>query len=129
MDPVADFINQLKNASAVKKECVSVPYSKFKLAIANKLKEEGYITSVVKKGKKSRKYIEVEIAYAGAGRKYISGVTRVSKPGRRMYTPAKSVRPVKYGRGSLILSTPKGIMTDAEARKENIGGEALFKIW
>ena len=105
-----------------------MPYSKFKFAIANKLKAEGYITAVIKKGKKARKNIEVEIAYNEKGAR-ISGVTRMSKPSRRVYESAKSVKSVKYGRGALILSTPKGILTDKEAKKENVGGEALFKIW
>lgn len=128
-DPVADLINQLKNASAVRKECVSIPYSKLKFAIASKLKEEGYVSSVTKKGKKTRKNIDIEIAYDEKGVRRIGGVTRVSKPSRRMYESAKNIKSVKYGRGALILSTPKGILTDKEAKKENVGGEALFKIW
>ena len=100
-----------------------------KFAIANKLKDEGFVSSVLKKGKKARKNLEVFVAYGEGGTPRISGVTRVSKPGRRMYESAKSVKPVRYGRGALILSTPKGILTDKEVRKENIGGEVLFKIW
>lgn len=128
-DPVADFITRLKNAGAVKKQSVSLPYSAFKMAIAEKLEEAGYVTSVDKKGKKVRKTLDVMLKYDESGRHAIAGVKRVSKPGRRMYRSVHEIRPVRYGHGALILSTPKGIMTDKEARKERVGGEALFEIW
>lgn len=129
IDPIADFITQLKNAGAVKRECVSVPYSKFKFAVAHKLKDTGYIKDVSKRGKKTRKCVEVELAYNKDGTPKIAGVKRVSKPSKRVYERVDKITSVKYGAGSLILSTPKGILTDKEARKENVGGEALFKIW
>lgn len=128
-DPIADLIIQLKNAQAVKKKCICVPFSQFKFAIANKLKEHGYVGNVSKKGKKIRKSIEIELKYDKSGAPRINGVTRVSKPGRRVYANVATIRPVKYGKGALIISTPKGVLTDSEAKKENIGGEALFKIW
>jgi len=129
VDPIADFINQLKNAGAIKRDSVSVPYSKFKFAVAHKLKDAGYIKGVSKRGKKMRKCVEVELSYDETGVSKIHGVTRVSKPSRRIYERADRIKSVKYGAGALILSTPKGILTDKEARKENVGGEALFKIW
>ena len=128
-DPIGDFIIRLKNASAVKKDVVVSPHSKLRLAVAEVLQKKGYIKQVTKKGKKIGKTIEVELRYDKEGVSPIHGVQRVSRPGRRLYFGAKEVQPVKYGKGSLILSTPKGILTDEEARKENIGGEALFKIW
>ena len=128
-DPVGDFIIRIKNASVVGKDVVVVPYSKLRFALSEALQKKGYIKQVTKKGKKIQKTIEVELRYDKNGKSVISGVKRVSRPGRRMYYGAKEVRPVKYGKGSLILSTPKGILTDEEARKENVGGEALFKIW
>lgn len=128
-DPIADFINQLKNGSLVSREVVTVPYSKFKYAVAHTLKNAGYVKEVAKRGKKVKKNIDVELLYDKGGRPRISGVKRVSKPGRRIYERVDKIRKVKYGVGSLILSTPKGILTDVEARKENVGGEALFKIW
>ena len=128
-DPIADFINQLKNAGVVKRDVVSVPYSKFKFAVAHKLKDAGYVKSVTKKGKKTRKCVEVELMYDTKGVSKIHGVNRISKPSRRVYERADKISSVKYGMGSLILSTPKGILTDKEAKKENVGGEALFKIW
>jgi len=128
-DPIGDFIIRLKNAGAVKKQAVSLPFSSFKLAIAEKLQEAGYLASVDKKGKKVRKTLDVTLKYSESGRPAIAGVKRISKPGRRMYRSVHEIRPVKYGHGALILSTPRGIMTDKEARKEKVGGEALFEIW
>jgi small subunit ribosomal protein S8 len=128
-DPIADLITRLKNAGAVKKQTVSIPFSMFKLAIAEKLQAAGYVQAVEKKGKKVKKTLDVVLKYNERGEHAINGVKRVSKPGRRLYRSVRELRPVKYGHGALFLSTPKGIMTDTEARKEKIGGEALFEIW
>lgn len=128
-DPVSDFIIQLKNATAVRKECVALPYSKLKHAVAIKLEQCGYVGPVAKKGKKARKSLEVELRYEEDGTSRIGDVARVSKPGRRVYMSVSEIRPVRFGKGALILSTPKGILTGEEARKEHVGGEALFKIW
>ena len=128
-DPIADLINQIKNAGAVKKATVSIPFSNFKLSIAEKLKDEGFVKAVEKKGKKVKKTLDITIKYNDDGKAFIQGVKRVSKPGRRIYRGFEDIIPVKYGFGSLILSTPKGIKTDKEAKKEKVGGEALFQIW
>ncbi|MBI4086935.1 30S ribosomal protein S8 [Candidatus Kaiserbacteria bacterium] len=127
-DPVGDFVVQLMNGAAVRKRSVSVPYSKLKAAIAEKLVEAGYLKAVAKRGKKVRKTLEVELAYE-KGAPAIRGVKRISKPGRRMYAGVADIHPVKFGIGSIILSTPKGIVTGEEARKEQVGGEQLFTIW
>lgn len=128
-DPVADLIIQLKNAGAVGKREVSLPFSNLKLAIAEKLKEAGYIASAEKKGKKVKKTLEITLKYNEAGEHAIHNVKRISKPGRRMYRTVAEITPVHYGSGALIISTPKGILTGAQARKEKVGGEALFEIW
>ncbi len=128
-DPVADFIIRLKNASAIRKDSVSAPYSVFKHAIAEKLKEAGFLQAVEKRGKKVRKTLDVSLKYKTDGTPAIAGVRRISKPGRRLYRSVREIHSVKYGHGSLILSTPKGVLTDKEARKEKVGGEALFEIW
>jgi small subunit ribosomal protein S8 len=128
-DPVGDLIVRLTNAGAVKHESVSVPFSNFKLAIAEKLKDVGYVKAVEKKGKKVKKTLDVVLKYDDSGKHFIQGVKRVSKPGRRMYKSVHEITRVRYGHGSLILSTPQGIKTDKEARKERLGGEALFEIW
>lgn len=128
-DTVGDFLVRLKNASAVKKHTLSIPYSAFKHAIAEKLKDAGYIQSIEKKGKKVRKTLDVTLKYDEAGKPAIRGMKRVSKPGRRLYRSVREIIPVRYGHGNLFLSTPKGILTGKEAKKEKIGGEALFEIW
>ncbi len=128
-DPVGDFINRLKNAGAIKQANVSVPFSAFKMAIAEKLKDAGYIAGLEKKGKKVKKTLDVTLKYDTGGAPVIHGVKRISKPGRRMYKSVHEIVSVRYGHGSLVLSTPKGVMTDKEAKKEKVGGEALFEIW
>jgi len=128
-DPVADFIIRLKNGGAVKKASVSVPYSSFKMAIAEKLRDAGYVKAIDKKGKKVKKVIDVVLQYDSKGKPVIHGVKRISKPGRRLYRSAHQIVPIRFGHGALILSTPKGVLTDKEARKEKVGGEALFEIW
>ena len=128
-DPVGDFIIRLTNAGAIKKASISVPFSNFKLAIAEKLKDAGYVGAVEKKGKKVKKTLDVVLKYDHQGKAHIQGVKRISKPGRRLYKSVLDIVPVRYGSGALILSTPKGVMTDKEAKKEKLGGEALFEIW
>ena len=128
-DPVGDFIVRLTNGSAVHAANVSVPFSNLKLAIAEKLKEMGFVKAVEKKGKKVRKILDIALVYDEKSAPAIQGVRRMSKPGRRMYKSVHEIVPVRYGHGALVLSTPKGIKTDKEARKENVGGETLFEIW
>ena len=128
-DTVGDFIIQLKNAGMVGKKHVSLPYSKLKHAIADKLVKEGYISAAEKEGKKVAKTLEVTLKYNPKGAHQIQGVKRVSKPGRRLYIKATEVYPVKFGKGRIVLSTPQGILTGEEARKQNVGGEQLFIIW
>ena len=127
-DPIANFITAIKNAGDAGKETVSVPFSQMKFAIAKLLEERGYITSVAKKGKRVRKFIDVNVMYAdGAPR--VSGVKRISKPSRRVYYAAKDIKPIRYGFGMVVLSTPRGIMSGEDARKARVGGEVLFEIW
>lgn len=128
-DPIGDFIIQLKNAAMVRKPAVVVPYSKLKFAVADVLRRQGYLIAITKHGKKAHKSMTAELSYGKEGNPRLQGVKRVSKPGRRLYTSVINVRPVKSGKGSLVLSTPKGILTDREARKEKVGGEMLFQVW
>lgn len=127
-DTIGDFIIRLKNAGAVGHQSVSVPYSKLKQAIAEKLVAAGYLATVDVKGKDVKKTLEVTLRYDGK-HSSISGVKRVSKPGRRLYSKVTEIYPVKFGKGHLILSTPRGILTDTEARENKVGGEQLFQIW
>lgn len=129
MDPIADMIVRIKNSSDSRKESVILPYSKLKVAILDVLMKEGFIESFGKKGKKVVKFIEVVLAYDADGEPKVHGVSRVSKSSKRVYQKSKDIRSVKNGFGILVLSSPKGIITDKTARTEKIGGEALFKIW
>lgn len=128
-DPVSDFIIQLKNAGMARKAEVSLPYSKLKHAIADKLKEAGYIADAEKYGKKIRKKLVIKLHYGENGTHAIRGVKRISKTSVRLYRKVSEIYPVKYGSGKRILSTPAGILTGEEARAKNVGGEELFIIW
>jgi small subunit ribosomal protein S8 len=128
-DPISNMIISMKNASMVSKKTVVLPFSNIKFAIANCLKELGFIANVSKKTEKGDfAVLEIELAYDANGAK-IHDVKRLSKPSRRSYLGVKEIYPVKNGRGALVLSTPKGILSDKVARKELVGGEALFMIW
>ena len=127
-DLIADMIVRMKNAVSSKKETVLFPYSKLTVAVAGVLERTGYIELLTKKSKKILKQTEAKIIYKDGNPKF-KGAKRISKLSKRVYRKIKDVTPVKSGHGSLILSTPKGILTDKEARKENVGGEALFQIW
>lgn len=128
MDGISDLIVRIKNASDARKESVSIPHSKIKVAILDVLEREGYIKGIVKKGKKIHKSLEVGLVYDEYGPR-VKGVERVSKLSKRIYGGARDLKPVMQGHGVLVITTPKGIMTDSEARKAKVGGELLFKIW
>lgn len=127
-DPIADLITKIKNAGIIGKETVVVPYSKLKESILTALQKNGYINSFSTKGKKVIKSIEVTLSYEQKAPR-VQSVRRISRPSRRVYVKASEIRPVRQGFGSLFISTPKGILTDKEARKEKVGGEVLFEIW
>ena len=128
MDQIANMINMRKNANQREHESVVVPFSNIKMAIAECLVREGYLAGVAKKTKKTFPVIELALAYTnGVGK--IKGVDRVSKSSCRVYNGVKDIRPVKHGQGIMVLTTPKGILTDKQARKEQVGGEVLFKMW
>ncbi|MDB5259407.1 MAG: ribosomal protein small subunit ribosomal protein [Candidatus Taylorbacteria bacterium] len=134
-DPIADFITQIKNGSAARKAIVSMPYSAFKESVAHVLMKAGYLVSVEKKGKKVGVTLEVGLAYIGGNADdanaapRVQGVDRVSKPSRRVYQKSGDIRVFKSGFGNTVFSTPKGIFIDADAKKQKVGGEVLFKIW
>ena len=128
MDSISNMIIMLKNASLAGKETVIFPYSKFMNAVAECLKKEGYINQTAKKIRKGHPVLEVELTYINKNPK-ISDVKRVSKQSKRVYFAMKDIHTIKNGTGLLVLSTPKGILSGKEARREQVGGEALFKIW
>ncbi|MEK7071570.1 MAG: 30S ribosomal protein S8 [Patescibacteria group bacterium] len=128
MDPISNMIIMLKNASLARKESVALPYSKVKNAIALCLEKEGYINKVSKKVKKNQPMLEIELTYVNQKPK-IKEVERISKQSRRVYFGIKNIHTIKNGSGLLVLSTPKGILSGKDARKEHVGGEALFTIF
>jgi len=128
-DPIGDFIVRLKNAGAVRKASVAVPFSKVKHSISMTLKKSGYVGEIGETGSGVGKMLTVELLYDTAGAPKINGVKRISKPGRRLYAKARDVHQVKYGHGLMVLTTPSGIVTDKEAREKRLGGETLFAIW
>lgn len=128
-DPIADMIIRIKNAALAGRDSVSIPQSALKLAIATKLKERGFVSDVETHGKNTEKVIELQFARNEDGSNKFRDVRRISKPGRRMYVGAKEIKLVMGGSGALVVSTPKGILFGDEARKQNVGGEALFEIW
>ncbi len=128
-DNVSDFLAKLKNAGISKKPSVLFPYSKLIAAIAELLQKEKYLTAIERKGKHMAKLIEVTLAYDEAGQSKINGISRISKPSRRVYSKSTRLYPVLNGLGRIVLSTPQGLMTDRTARREKVGGEVLFKIW
>ncbi|NLE07344.1 MAG: 30S ribosomal protein S8 [Parcubacteria group bacterium] len=128
-DPIGDFIVRIKNAGVAKKKTVSAPFSKIKLAIAELLLAKGYIAGVTQKTKNNLKYLEITLLYSTDGKSAVSGVERVSKPSRRLYESAKNIKRFRRGFGLSVFSTPKGIMADVDAKKNNLGGEFLFNIW
>jgi small subunit ribosomal protein S8 len=118
----------IKNASLVGKRSVFVPYSKIKNEIALCLKNSGYVASVSKKTKNGENFIEIELVYANDKPK-IQEAVRISKQSKRVYLGVKDIHSIRNGSGILVLSTPKGILSGKEAIKEQVGGEALFKLW
>jgi len=127
-DPIADMLTRIRNAQAVSRPMVTVPFSKLKFNLAKILEKEGLIREIATKGRKTRKVIEIKLKYE-KGIPTISGLKRISKPGRRIYLKKKGLRPVRQGYGLAIISTPSGLMTNKEARKKGLGGEVLCEIW
>ena len=128
-DTVADMLTRIRNANTAKHDTVDIPASNMKKAIAQILVDEGYVKSfqVIEDGKQG--IIRIALKYGPNKSQVITGLRRVSKPGLRIYTSCKDAPKVMKGLGIAILSTPKGIMTDKTARKENVGGEVLAFVW
>ena len=129
-DPIADMLTRIRNANTAKHDTVDIPASKMKVAIADILYNEGYITKyeIVEDG--AFKTIRVTLKYgADKNEKVISGLKRISKPGLRVYASTENIPKVLGGLGTAILSTNKGVVTDKEARKLGVGGEVLCFVW
>lgn len=129
-DPISDMLTRIRNAIKATHESVEIPASKLKINIAEILKKEGYITSYeVVELSKIKKVLKIHLKYGPRGEKLITGIKKVSTPGLRDYTGAKYAPRVLDGLGVSILSTSKGLMTDRQARKNNVGGEVLCQVW
>jgi small subunit ribosomal protein S8 len=127
-DPIADMLTRIRNAIAVRKQEVSIPYSKVKESVARLLKESNFIDDVQVSETGIAKALIVTINRDGSNAR-ISEIERLSTPGRRMYTGSKEIPVVKRGRGVIIVSTSKGLMTGDQARSEKIGGELICKVY
>jgi len=127
-DPISDMLNRIKNAQAVLKTQLDVPFSNLKYEIAKILEKEGFVEKIEKKGKKTKRTIEIILKYEDK-KPVISGLKRISKPGQRIYLPSKKIKKIRGGYGILIISTSKGLMTNKEARRQKLGGEIICEIW
>lgn len=128
-DPIADMLTRMRNAMSAKHKSVSVPTSKIKLAIANLLKNEGFIQDFHVEGEGVQANLVIEFKFGPNNQKVINGLKRISKPGLRIYASSEDLPRVLNGLGIAIISTSKGLMTDKQARTENIGGEVLAYVW
>lgn len=127
-DPIADLLTRIRNASAVGKTEVRLPSSKLKKTVAEQLKKAGYLANVSEEAGTPRATLVVTINEAGQSASFTE-LSRVSKPGRRVYSKAADIPKVKSGRGIVLVSTSKGVMTGAEAVKNKLGGEVLLKVY
>ena len=128
-DPIADMLTRIRNAQTARHESVLVPMSKTKKAIAEILQKEGFVSSVEVEGEGAKSNIKIGLKYGPHGIKVISGLKRISKPGLRVHVGVEDMPKVLSGLGIAIVSTNKGIITDKEARKLNVGGEVLCFVW
>ena len=126
-DPISNMLTSIRNAQAVLKQTVVVPFSNLKYEIAKILGKEGFVASVEKKGKKIKTF-EISLKYKD-NIPTISGLKRISKPGQRIYIDYKAIRPTRGGYGIGIISTSKGLLTNKEAKKQKIGGELICEVW
>ncbi|HEX5797742.1 MAG TPA: 30S ribosomal protein S8 [Candidatus Saccharimonadales bacterium] len=127
-DPISDMLTRIRNAIAVGKSEVSLPYSKIKLSVAQILAKNGFIAEVNSTGKGIDKKIVIIVNDQNANPK-ITEIDRMSRPGRRLYVKAKEIPKIKSGRGIVIISTPKGVMSGDDAKKSSMGGELICKVY
>jgi small subunit ribosomal protein S8 len=128
-DPIADFLTRIRNAHMAKHETVEIPHSKLKRELARILKEEGYINDFSERGSGAEARIVIELKYGPDGQRAITGLRRMSRPGRRVYRKQTNIPRVLDGLGVAILSTSQGILTDHQARSRGVGGEVLCFVY
>ena len=128
-DPIADMLTRIRNAVRVERPHVDMPMSKVKCGLAEVLKREGYIWDWKELEHQPVSHLRLELKYGPNGERVIRSIRRVSKPGRRIYSRAKDLRPVLNGLGISVISTSRGVISDREARQRNLGGEVLCEVW
>ena len=127
-DPIGDMFTRIRNGQLRSLSFVKIPASKFRLKILEVLKAEGYIKNILVEDEKNKRNLKVDLKYY-EGTPVIKEIKRISKPGRRVYSRATSIPKVMNGLGLAILSTPRGVMSDTEARKNNLGGEIICRVF
>jgi small subunit ribosomal protein S8 len=128
-DPIADLLTRIRNANRARKDWTDVPWSTLKEAIARVLVDEGFLREVAVNEAEGRKVLRVSLRYDEYRRPVLSGIRRVSRPSLRVYVGSRKIPQIRKGLGVSVLSTPKGVITDRAARKENVGGEVLCSVW
>ncbi len=128
-DPIADMLTRIRNAVRIERPVVDVPLSKVKRGLAEVLKREGYIWDYSQVDEEPCPLLRIELKYGLSGERVIQKIRRISKPGCRVYRKARELRPVLNGLGITIISTSRGVMSDREARRDNVGGEVLCEVW
>ena len=128
-DPIGDMLTRIRNAGTARHSQTSCPSSRKRLALANVLRDAGFLDDVKVEARDGHPVIVIEIRYDDSGRPLIDGIRRVSKPGRRVYVGKNSIPRVRNGLGVAVISTSRGILSDRHAREQNVGGEVLCEVW
>lgn len=128
-DPIADMLTRIRNAVSVERPHVELPASKVKRGLAEVLKREGYIWDFDEVESEPVQQLKLDLKYGPNGERVIQRIRRISKPGRRVYSKARDLKPVLNGLGITIISTSRGVVSDREARQRNLGGEVLCEVW
>ena len=128
-DPIADMLTRIRNANKLRYDEVSMPSSKQKEGIAKILKNQGFISDYSVAEEKGKKTLTIALKYSATGERVLTNLKRISKPSLRVYAEASKIPSVLKGLGIAIVSTPNGLLTDAQARKQNVGGEILCYVW
>lgn len=128
-DPIADMLTRIRNALSIERPFVDIPFSRTKKAVADALQREGFIWDSEVMDTEPAKTLRVNLKYGPNGEQVINHIQRVSKPGRRIYSGVADLKPVRHGTGITIVTTPKGVLSNREAKTEKVGGEVLAEIW
>ena len=128
-DPISDFLTRIRNASSITKEYVSIPHSKLKERLADLLVEEGYLLSYKVNQETQKKELVIELKYTEEGSPVLAGIQRISKPGKRVYMQSNEVPRSMGGLGTVVVSTSRGLLSDADSRRRKLGGEIICEVW